>query len=118
MSIYNWVKKLGLDGITSDSICEAYRFLNHHLINWKMPYRSNSDDDKFKLEVEVGGGPDPGKMQILEMTVNQAGLFLPQGIQIKLDPNAILPPKQGDYYMEVTFSTCPKDDDEGWVKIE
>ena len=49
MSIYNWVKKLGLDGITSDSICEAYRFLNHHLINWKMPYRSNSDDDKFKL---------------------------------------------------------------------
>ena len=118
MSIYNWVKKLGLDGITSDSICEAYRFLNHHLINWKMPYRSNSDDDKFKLEVEVGGGPDPGKMQILEMIVNQTETKLPEQVIIRLGGDAILPRDTGDYYMEVTFSTCPKDDDEGWVKIE
>src|SRR3989344_5854608 len=117
MSIYNWVKKFRLGNIISDQVSEAYIFFTSSLESWKISYRIVDLKGKIGLQVEVGDGPNHGKMQILGMIVNQTETKLPEQVIIRLGGDAILPRDTGDYYMEVEFGLNEKEND-SWTEID
>jgi len=114
MSIYNWVKKFKLNRGISDQVSEAYIFFTSSLESWKITYRVVTLNEKIGLQIDVGDGPDHGKMQILEMIVNQTEMRLPKEVSIFLGEDAILPRDTGDYFMEVELKLNEKD---SWTEI-
>ena len=115
MDVYKWAHK-ELDFNDANRVDTSYRLLTEALTRLRMNYRVQIGE-KIEMEIEVGDRIDRFKMNFLEIIVHQVEMGLPQGVNLDLEEDAVLPPKSGDYFRRVTFSLGSKEDSEGWIDI-